>query len=192
MKFPKLRIKKIRVFFKRVPRVLGTHAFFTFLGLLLISLVGGGIIFYKYSILVLKKEPEIYDKPFHFQQKTYQEVLNIWEEKERRFNEVSSKQHPNPFGGPEEVEESSSEPIPEEPEERLEEEIPEVPTGMKEQLLRATTLEEFYRIQGEKLPPTRERARVWEEKGLGLAVEYVGSVYQNIKLLEVLKRGLTE
>jgi hypothetical protein len=97
MKIPKLKLKKIRKFLNRLPRVLGENVFFTFLGLLVIALILGGLIFYKYSILAIKTEPKVTEKPLQFQGKNYQAVLKIWQEKEKKFNEVNLKEYPNPF-----------------------------------------------------------------------------------------------
>jgi len=97
MKIPKLKLKKIKDFLTKLPRTLGERAFLTFLGLLLIALIFGGLIFYKYSILVEKAEPEISEIPLKFKEKTYQDVLKIWQEKEKRFEEADLKEYPNPF-----------------------------------------------------------------------------------------------
>ena len=97
MKIPKLKLKKIKDFLTKLPRTFGERAFLTFLGLLLIALIFGGLIFYKYSILVEKAEPEISEIPLKFKEKTYQEVLKVWQEKEKRFEEANFKIYPDPF-----------------------------------------------------------------------------------------------
>ena len=55
MKIPKIKTKKIKDSLKKLPRVLGENAFLAFLGLLVIALILGGLIFYKYSFLVEKE-----------------------------------------------------------------------------------------------------------------------------------------
>jgi len=97
MKIPKIKAKKIKEFFKKLLRVLGERAFLTFLGLLIITLIFGGFIFYKYSILAAKMEPQVTEKPLQFKEKTYQAVLKFWQEKEKRFKEVDLKEYSNPF-----------------------------------------------------------------------------------------------
>jgi len=97
LKLKKIKFKKAIEFFKKLPRTLGERAFLTFLGLLLIALIFGGLVFYKYSILVEKAEPEISEIPLKFKEKTYQDVLKIWQEKEKRFEEADLKEYPNPF-----------------------------------------------------------------------------------------------
>jgi len=97
MKIPKIKTKKTKEFFQKLPRILGENAFLIFLGLLIIALILGGFIFYKYSILVAKMEPQVIEKPLQFKEKTYQAVLKFWQEKEKRFKEVDFKEYPNPF-----------------------------------------------------------------------------------------------
>jgi len=97
MKIPKLKTKKIIDFFKKLPRTLGERSFLTFFILLIFALIFGAIVFYKYSFLVQKKEPEVSETPLKFQEKNYEAVLKIWQEKEKRFGEADSKIYPDPF-----------------------------------------------------------------------------------------------
>ena len=97
MKTPKIKVKKIKEFLKRLPQTLGEKAFFVFLGLLLIALIFGGIIFYQYNVLVKEIEVQIIEEPFQFQEKTYQDILKTWQEREERFKASSIKQYSNPF-----------------------------------------------------------------------------------------------
>jgi len=97
MKISRIKLKKFKEFLKRLPRTLGEKVFFLFLGLLLLALIFGGIIFYKYSILAKKAEPKITEKPLQFKEKTYQKVLKIWQEREKKFQETDLKQYPDPF-----------------------------------------------------------------------------------------------
>jgi len=194
MKIPKLKIKKIKQFLKKLPRTLGEKSFLTFLGLLLIALIFSGLIFYKYSFLAEKGKLEVLEKPLKFNEKVYQVVLKIWQEKEKKFEETNFKKYPDPFRGIK-IESPESTLAPEVEEGELEEElIPEMPlTELEIKELQATTnLYEFYRIKGEKLPSITERAKIWEEKGLGTEEEYIGSFYQNQKLLTELKKELTK
>lgn len=98
MKIPKLKIKEIKKPFKKLPRVLAERALLTFLGLFLLSLIFGLIVFYKYSLLVQKAEPQITERPpREFNEKIYQEILRVWQEKEERFQAVDTKEYPDPF-----------------------------------------------------------------------------------------------
>ena len=51
----------------------------------------------------------------------------------------------------------------------------------------AATLYEWYISIGQSLPPVSERAKIYEQYGLGLAAYYTGTAEQNTKLLAVLK-----
>jgi len=88
---------KAKVFFKKLPRILGENAFLTFLFLLLLSLIIGGIIFYKYSILSEKVEAEIIEKPLQFKEGVYRKVLDEWEAREKRFRESELREYPDLF-----------------------------------------------------------------------------------------------
>jgi predicted DNA-binding transcriptional regulator len=97
MKIPRLKIKEIKQFLKKLPRTLGERSFKTFLGLLLITLIFSGFIFYKYSFLAEKGKLEALEKPLKFNEKIYQEVLKVWQEKEKKFEEANFKEYPDPF-----------------------------------------------------------------------------------------------
>jgi len=97
MKVPKLKLNKITTFFRKLPRILGKHTFLTFLALLFLALIFGGFIFYKYSILAKKFEPEVFEKPVQFDEKIYQQILEEWKEREKRFKETDLKIYPDPF-----------------------------------------------------------------------------------------------
>lgn len=99
MSTPKIKFKKIKDFLKNLPHTLGARAFLTFLGLLFLSLIFGGFVFYKYSILIEKETPQIItpEELNQFNKKTYEEVVKIWQEKEKRFESSESKEYPDPF-----------------------------------------------------------------------------------------------
>jgi len=100
VRIPKLKIKKIKQFLKKLPRTLGGRSFLTFLGLLLIALIFSGLVFYKYSPLTkIGGGLEVLEKPLKFNEKVYQEVLKIWQEKEKKFEETNFKEYPDPFRG---------------------------------------------------------------------------------------------
>jgi len=102
MKVPKIKLKKIKEAIKKLPRILGERAFLFFLALFSLFLIFGGLVYYKYSILVPRVEPEIFEseKPIKFQESTYQEILKIWEVRQKRFEEADLKIYPDPFRAP--------------------------------------------------------------------------------------------
>lgn len=93
----KIEIKKIKKFFKKLPRILGKKAFFASLSFILFSLILGSILFYQYSVLAEKREPEITGAPLRFQEKNYEDVLKIWQERENKFEAADIKEYPDPF-----------------------------------------------------------------------------------------------
>jgi len=97
MRISKLKIKKIKEFFQKIPFLLAKKAFLFFLGLLVLALIFGGLIFYRYNVLVKKIEIQIIEEPLKFQEKTYHNLLKIWQEKERRFQESEVKTYPKLF-----------------------------------------------------------------------------------------------
>ena len=94
---PKIKLKEVTVFFKKLPIALGKNAFLTFLGLFILALLFASLIFYINYISIKNIEPDIIQEEFQFDSESYQEVLQIWQEKEQRFKETDSKSYPNPF-----------------------------------------------------------------------------------------------
>lgn len=96
MKIPKIKnlIKKAKVF----PKILAQKAFLTFFVLLLFSLISSFLIYYKYLVLEAEKEPELSQKILEFNQKNYQRVLEILDEKEKKFNTIELENFRDPFG----------------------------------------------------------------------------------------------
>ena len=97
MKIPKVKTKKIKHFFKKIPKKLAVYAFLTFLGTLLIFLILSAFIFYQNVTLAQRKEIEVSESPLGFEKTIYQQVLDVWEQKEKRFNELDSEEHLNIF-----------------------------------------------------------------------------------------------
>lgn len=92
-----INLKKTRIFLGKLPKSLGEKAFWTFLGLFILALMIGGSIFYKYNILSKEFEVALPEKSLQFEEKNYQQVLQIWQIKERDSKGVDSKEYPNPF-----------------------------------------------------------------------------------------------
>ena len=98
MKKPRtIKFKKIKIFLKKMPRRLAGKAFFTFLGLFLLSLIFGGLVFYNYSVVPKKKIMESTKTGLEFKSETYQEILQIWQNKEKQFKQADVRQYPNLF-----------------------------------------------------------------------------------------------
>ena len=93
----KIKLSKVLMFFKKLPWLMGEHAFLAFLVLFLISLIIGGILFYKYNILIQKMKPEVIESPFQFEEAAYRKILEEWEIREKKFAEAQFKEYPDPF-----------------------------------------------------------------------------------------------
>ena len=96
----KLKVKKVGGFFKKLPRTLGEKSLLTFFILLTFAIIIGCLIFYKYSPATKfggGGEPEAPKTLLEFQEKTYEEVLKVWQEKEKKFEETDLKLYPDPF-----------------------------------------------------------------------------------------------
>ncbi|MBU2635263.1 hypothetical protein KJ841_02195 [Patescibacteria group bacterium] len=93
----KERINKTKKFLGKVPLIITMHAFWACLILFILSLAIGANLFYKYSILAQRAEPEGLEQTILFKERTYQKVLEIWQEREKRFQEADFKEYSNPF-----------------------------------------------------------------------------------------------
>ena len=92
----KTKVNELKEFLGKCPLILAKHSFLTCLSLLLLALIFGGFLFYKYGFLAQKAEPELSDS-FLLKKEIHQEVLEIWQEQEKRFSETDSKEYPDPF-----------------------------------------------------------------------------------------------
>jgi cbb3-type cytochrome oxidase subunit 3 len=97
MNLPRIKIRKTGRLLKRLLLSLGERAFLIFLGLLVIALIFGAIIYYRYNILAKREEAQVTKEPFQFQEKTYQNISRIWQKREKKFEESGSKEYPNLF-----------------------------------------------------------------------------------------------
>ena len=93
----KERINKTKKFLGKVPLIIARHAFWACLTLFILSLVVGANLFYKYSILAQRAEPESLEQTVLFKERTYQRVLKAWQEREKRFEEADFKEYSDPF-----------------------------------------------------------------------------------------------
>lgn len=166
MKFPKIKLNKIITFSRKVPRAIAERAFLYFLLLFLISLILGGLIFYQYNILTKRKEVMRAGNSLQFEEKAYEDVLKIWQEREKIFKEAGTKKYFDIFKA-----------------KSLEVQSP-FPSSSDYFLFK------FYESRGEVLPSIEERSLIWERMGFGSAASYKGELLQNQKLLEALKKEL--
>ncbi len=93
----KERINKLKKFLGKLPLIIAAHAFWACLILFILSLIFGANLFYKYNILAQRAELERLEQTVLFKEKTYQKVLEIWQERDERFQQADFKEYPNPF-----------------------------------------------------------------------------------------------
>lgn len=93
----KITPKKIKNFFKKLPRRVTEHYFLAFLILVFIGLIIGGLQFYQYSFLAEKSEPEIPKAKIQFKENLYQKILSEWQSREERFETAEIREYLNPF-----------------------------------------------------------------------------------------------
>ena len=214
----KIKIVKLKNFFQKLPEVLAEHAFLTFLALTVLALVVTAFSFYQYRAMSQEPKYQIGKKVVKLNQENYQEVLEKWQKRQEKFEQASQKQFLDPFQEirASVVSEKEQETQREEEQEAQKEEggqevesTPEsisesqqIPEGiskqeqspfsaeLSERLLRTITLFEFYIIKDGIFPSIDQRAKIWEEKGLGPAEEYQGFSWQNQRLLEQLKKEI--
>lgn len=109
-----VKIRKLKVFLGKLLVFSVRHFSLTSLFIFFLTLIFGALLFYKYSVLVQKIEFEP-SELLQLKEKTYQDILKIWQEQEKKFIGAESKKRTDPFKRPvpiteEELESEESEP----------------------------------------------------------------------------------
>ncbi|MBZ9569850.1 hypothetical protein KJA16_02980 [Patescibacteria group bacterium] len=94
------KIKEIKEFLKRLVWIIGKNSIPTFFILFFLALILGGFIFYKYSFLAERIEPQIIKKPLQFKEALCQKILEEWQTRQQRFEETELKEYSNLFRPP--------------------------------------------------------------------------------------------
>jgi hypothetical protein len=92
-----IKIKKLGQFFKKIFWKMGEKPLSTFFILLVSAVIFGGLIFYQYSFLAEKKEPQVIERPIQFKEELYQKILTEWEERQKKFDQVEQKEYRDLF-----------------------------------------------------------------------------------------------
>ena len=92
-----IKLNKTKQGFYRLLRILGENPFLTSLTLILIALILGSAVFYKYSVLVEEKKLETLIKPPLLEEETLKNILKTWQDRQKKFDEAGFKEYPNPF-----------------------------------------------------------------------------------------------
>lgn len=96
--FNKLNIRGIDMEkIKKIPWILGSYAFSIILIFILLNLIIGEFLLYKYVISIKIDEPKIVENSLRFEYSAYQKVLKKWEEKEEKFKEFTAEKYSSPF-----------------------------------------------------------------------------------------------
>jgi len=91
MIFKKNKIKKIKDFLPKIPRILVERFFITLFFLLILDLIIMGVLFYKYYLQ--EKDLEFQVQVLGLNEKLLDGVLEKWQEREEIFKSVDSKQY---------------------------------------------------------------------------------------------------
>jgi len=92
-----IKFEELKTIVKKLPKKLAEKAFLSFLGLFILSIIFGMIIFYKYGIEPEETISETSKVGLQFKSDLYQQVLEIWQDNEQRFEKTDTKQYPNLF-----------------------------------------------------------------------------------------------
>jgi hypothetical protein len=93
MKF-KIDIKRLKKFLKKLAITLIGKGLLTLILIFFISIILGFLIFLKCTKpSFIEKEK----KTIEFDEKVYEKILEKWQEREKKFQEIDLKEYPNPF-----------------------------------------------------------------------------------------------
>ena len=84
---------------RKIPWIIGSHAFLIVLFLILFDLILGVSLFYAYVVLAEIQQPNVAGTTMQFNYKMYQKVLKQQEVEEKQFQEFSQspEKEKNPF-----------------------------------------------------------------------------------------------
>ena len=91
------KIQRLKEFLGKIFWKMGENPLSTFFIFLILALIFGGLIFYQYSLLAEKKEPQIIERPIQFKEELYQKILEEWEIRQKNFDQAEQKEHRDLF-----------------------------------------------------------------------------------------------
>jgi hypothetical protein len=89
--------EKIKEFFGGMVGYLARKPFFSFFLLLMISLIAGTIIFYRYGIMADYSSVGSKESVYKFESKNYRDILGEWEKRTQNFSGAEKKKYLDPF-----------------------------------------------------------------------------------------------
>jgi len=100
----KIDFKKIPDALKSAPSfvveviwLIGKRAFWLTILLILVDLIIGGAVFYKYVFYAENDKSYLNNPPLQFDENSYQEILSQWEKRDESLNQFIQKNYPDPF-----------------------------------------------------------------------------------------------
>lgn len=88
---------KIKEYLPKIFKLAAQHFFPAFLVFVLIAVIAGLLVFYKYGILPQRMEPEFGDETIKFKEETYQKIIQEWQNRGERFEAAKIKEYSDPF-----------------------------------------------------------------------------------------------
>jgi hypothetical protein len=82
---------------KQILWVLGNRAFWIIIIILLLELLFGALLFYKYVFLPTQQNAETISSSSEFKENFYQDIILSWEKREQNLQNYSKNEHANPF-----------------------------------------------------------------------------------------------
>lgn len=82
---------------KKLLWIIGNHAFWATLILILVDIIAGGIIYFQAVYLADMKTAEINSSYFQFKDSIYQQVLAQWQSRSQNLDDSLKKNYNNPF-----------------------------------------------------------------------------------------------
>jgi len=92
-----IKFNRIKNFFSETAETIAEHSFLASLALILLAVVLGGLILFKYSFLAEREEVEVLEKPLFFNEAAMRDIKNIWQERQKRFEEAGTRKYPELF-----------------------------------------------------------------------------------------------
>jgi len=90
------KLSKIKLSFAKLPQTLARRAFLSSLLFVFVSLILGGVLFYKYYVLI-QRESSVAGGIIRLNEDVYQDVLTTKQIHQREFEAIDSKEYFNPF-----------------------------------------------------------------------------------------------
>jgi|WetSurMetagenome_2_1015567.scaffolds.fasta_scaffold834923_1 hypothetical protein len=93
----KIKLGKIKKIFKNIPQIVAQKAFLFSIIFILMALLTGAALFYKYDALVERQELPAGQSTLNLKQEIYLSILTQWQSRQEKFNVADFKNWPDPF-----------------------------------------------------------------------------------------------